>query len=52
MNQTYDALPTSYQVSDVSFTLLGATLKRETGEEFNLSQEKRNLLRIKRNLPT
>ena len=39
MNQTYDALPTSYQVSDVSFTLLGATLKRETGEEFNLSQD-------------
>ena len=33
------SLPTSYQVSDVSFTLLGATLKRETGEEFNLSQD-------------
>lgn len=39
MNQTYDALPTPYKIDDISFTLLGATFKQETGESFNFSQE-------------
>ena len=39
MNQTYDALPTSYKLDDISFTLLGATFKQETGESFNLPQD-------------
>lgn len=39
MNQTYDALPTSYKLDDLSFTLLGATFKQETGESFNLPQD-------------
>ena len=39
MNQTYDALPTPYKIDDISFTLLGATFKQETGESFNFPQE-------------
>ncbi len=39
MNKTFDALPTSYQLSDVSFTLLAATFKKETGENFDLSRD-------------
>ena len=39
INQTYDALPTSYKLDDISFTLLGASLKQETGESFNLLQD-------------
>ena len=39
MNQTYDALPTSYKLDDISFSLLGATFKQETGESFNLPQD-------------
>lgn len=34
-----DALPTSYKLSDVSFTLLAATFKKETGEDFDLSRD-------------
>ena len=31
-NTTFDELPSIYGLTDVSFTLLNATLKRETGE--------------------
>ena len=33
-NRTFDSLPTSVKLSDISFTFLGATFKKETGEEF------------------
>ena len=33
LNKTFDALPSHRQLSDVSFTLLAATYKRETDEE-------------------
>lgn len=33
MNKTFDSMPSSKKYSDVSFTLLGATYKKETGEE-------------------
>ena len=39
MNKTYDSLSSGYKLSDVSFTLLAATFKKETGEEFNLSKD-------------
>ena len=32
-NKTFDSLPSYYGLSDVSFTLLGATYKKEVGEE-------------------
>lgn len=35
MNQTFDSLPTNYKLSEVSFTLLAATFKKETGESFD-----------------
>ena len=35
MNRTYDSLPSNYKLSDASFTLLAATFKKETGEDFN-----------------
>lgn len=33
MNKTFDSIPSSKKYSDVSFTLLGATYKKETGDE-------------------
>ena len=39
MNKTYDSLPSSYKFSDVGFTLLTATLKKETGDDFDLSKD-------------
>ena len=33
MNKTFDSMPSSKKYSDVSFTLLGATYKKETGDE-------------------
>lgn len=38
INKTFDALPTNYQLSDVSFTLLAATFKKETGDDFDTSR--------------
>ena len=38
-NRTYDSLPSCYKLSDVSFTLLKATYKKETGEEFILPRD-------------
>lgn len=38
-NTTFDELPSKYDVTDVSFTLLNATLKRETGREFNVDKD-------------
>ena len=34
-NTTFDELPSKYDINDVSFTLLNASLKRETGREIN-----------------
>lgn len=34
-NTTFDELTSKYDISDVSFTLLNASLKRETGKEVN-----------------
>lgn len=34
-NLSFDALPTSYHIKDLSFTLLGATLKERTGYLFD-----------------
>ena len=39
MNQTYDALPSSYRVGDVSFTLLAATFKNLKKETFDLTKD-------------
>lgn len=39
MNQTFDALPSIYQLKDVSFTLLGATYKKETGDNFDMEKD-------------
>ena len=39
INKTFDSLPTNYKLSDVSFTLLAATFKKETGETFDLSRD-------------
>ena len=39
MNQTFDALPSSYRVGDVSFTLLAATFKNLKKEEFDLEKD-------------
>lgn len=33
INKTFDSMPSSKKYSDVSFTLLGATYKKETGDE-------------------
>ena len=38
-NRTYDSLPSRYKLSDVSFTLLKATYKKETGEDFVLPRD-------------
>lgn len=39
MNKTYDSLPSTYNLSDVSFTLLAATFKKETGDDFILEKD-------------
>lgn len=39
MNKTYDSLPSSYNLSDASFTLLAATFKKETGDDFDLTKD-------------
>lgn len=38
-NTTFDELPSNYDISDVSFTLLNASLKRETGKEINKDKD-------------
>lgn len=38
-NTTFDELPSKYDVSDVSFTLLNASLKKETGKELNKDKD-------------
>ena len=38
-NRTYDALPSSYKLSDVSFTLLAATFKKMTGDDFDMTKD-------------
>lgn len=38
-NTTFDELPSKYTISDVSFTLLNASLKRETGQEINQDKD-------------
>lgn len=38
-NTTFDELPSKYKLSDVSFTLLNASLKRETGKEINENKD-------------
>lgn len=39
MNQTFDALPSSYRVGDASFTLLAATFKNLKKEDFDLEKD-------------
>ena len=39
MNKTFDSMPSCYKQSDVSFTLLSATYKKETGEEIILPRD-------------
>ncbi len=38
-NTTFDELPSIYNISDVSFTLLNASLKKETSKEFNKEKD-------------
>ncbi len=38
-NTTFDELPSKYDVSDISFTLLNASLKNETGMEINQDKD-------------
>ena len=38
-NTTFDELPSKYDISDVSFTLLNASLKNETGKELNKDKD-------------
>ena len=38
-NRTFDSLPTSKKLSDVSFTLLSATFKKEYGEELVIPRD-------------
>lgn len=38
-NTTFDELPSKYSISDISFTLLNATLKNETGTELNMDKD-------------
>ena len=38
-NTTFDELPSKYDVSSVSFTLLNASLKNETGKELNKNKD-------------
>ena len=36
---TFDELPSKYDISDVSFTLLNVSLKNETGKELNENKD-------------
>lgn len=38
-NKTFDCLPSEYRKDDVSFTLLDATLKKETGTPININRD-------------
>ena len=38
-NTTFDELPSKYDISDVSFTLLNVSLKNETGKELNENKD-------------
>ena len=38
-NKTFDSLPTRYRTGDVSFTLLGASFRKETGESFDYDRD-------------
>lgn len=38
-NITFDALSTNYQIKDLSFTLLNATMKERTNKEFNENKD-------------
>ncbi len=38
-NTTFDELPSKYDISDISFTLLNASLKRETSKEINKDKD-------------
>ena len=38
-NTTFDELPSKHYISDVSFTLLNASLKNETGKELNKEKD-------------
>lgn len=38
-NKTFDCLPSEYKMDDVSFTLLDATLKKETGKSINIDRD-------------
>lgn len=38
-NLTFDALPTEYNINDLSFTLLAATIKEKTNKKFNSSKD-------------
>jgi len=42
-NTTFDELPSMHETSDVSFTLLNASLKRETGKELNKDKDLQSL---------
>ena len=38
-NTTFDELPSTFNINDVSFTLLNASLKKETGKELNKEKD-------------
>ena len=38
-NKTFDSLPTRYRTGDVSFTLLGASFRKETGDPFDYDRD-------------
>ena len=38
-NTTFDELPSAFNINDVSFTLLNASLKKETGKELNKEKD-------------
>ena len=38
-NKTFDSLPNRYRTGDVSFTLLGATFRKETGNPFDYDRD-------------
>ena len=38
-NKTFDCLPSEYKLDDVSFTLLDATLKKETGTPIDINRD-------------
>lgn len=42
-NTTFDELPSKYDISNVSFTLLNATLKKETNKDLNKDKDLKSL---------